>query len=223
MKPIPQGSNIDFPKCPEGQHISRLVGIFDMGTQRMEFQGAVKYMPKVYLQFEVYAENEKGEPITDEEGNPFLVGQDFTASMARNSHLLPFVQGWRGKPLEEADFPFDFSRMLGQYGLMTISHTKSKDGTRTYAVINGLVPVPRPMARNAAGDSILPKGRMVPEFFDLDAEDWAKAYDIFERRLWDKMKEKVQSSPEFQERVGNGKPAVSASAGSPSDDDDIPF
>jgi len=224
MKPMNQSTFIDFPKCPEGQFVARLVGIFDMGTQRQEFQGAVKMMPKVYLQFEVYAEDEKGDAVTDDEGKPFLVGIEFTASMSAKSNLLPFINKWRGKPLEDADFPFDFSRMLGQYGLMSVAHKEGKEG-KVFAIINGIVPVPRQMAKDSEGKSLLPPGLVTPEFFDLDDQDWAHAQDIFDRRLWEKMKGRIQASPEYQARVGGGaKPASSGHLpASEYSDDDIPF
>jgi len=216
MKPFTEKVLKDFPKCPEGQFIARLVGIIDMGTQETEWQGTVKHVPKIYLQFEVYAENEDGKPVYDPEGKPFLIGQEFTASMAPKGKLLPFINTWRGKPLESKDFPFDFSRMLDRCGLMTVVQNKSADGSKVYANINGMTPVPKKLAQDASGKSIIPEAVAERYFFDLDSPDWDEMLNLMEKKMWDGIKGKIMSSPEFLNRMGrisedNGKAEKGAS------------
>lgn len=220
MKPIEKKTYKDFPKAPEGQHISQLVGLIDLGSQKIEFQGVAKFRPKIYLQFEVYPENENGTVITGDDGSFFLVGQDYTVVMTDNSKILPFINSWRGKPLEEADFPFDFSRLLGRYGLMNIVHNKSSDGTKSYANIGSITPVPKKLAYAANGDSILPLSSTKPWFFDMDNPDWEGMLKLMELKMWDGIRSKIKESPEFQARNG-GKSAEPA--GKDDKDDYIPF
>jgi hypothetical protein len=218
MKPFEQKTYTEYVKCPEGQHIARLVGLIDMGTQEIVWQGETKLKKKLYLQYEVYPEGEDGQVETDKEGKFFLIGQDFTSNLSDKGKLLPFINSWRGKPLEAADFPFDFSRMLGKYCLMTVVHNKSKDGTKTYANINGISPVPKKLAQNSAGESILPLSSTQAFFFDLDADNWANMTVFFETRLWDGIRGKIMASPEFQARDGI-KPKVDEQ----DENDSIPF
>lgn len=200
MKPFNHNTTAEFPKCPEGQHIARLVGLIDEGTQEIDFQGQIKKVPKLYLQFEVYAETEDG-PVYDQEGKPFLIGADFTASLSPKGKLLPFINSWRGKALEEKDFPFDFSRMLDKCGLMTVVHNKSKDGTKTYANVSSMVPVPPKLAKDSTGKSLIPNAFRKPFFFDLDSEDWGAMLEIF-GGLWERMRNTIERSPEFKARMG---------------------
>lgn len=221
MKPMDKTISKDFLRCPEGQWIARLCGIIDMGTQEETFEGKFLKRPKMYLQFEVFAQNEDGSPSLDDEGRPFLVGRVFTASMSTRGKLLPFVNAWRGKELEDKDFPFDFNRMLGRHGLMSVAHTTSKaDATKIFANIVGIAPVPRQMAFGSDGKSILPEAVHPTFFFDMDNPDWASMMKIYDS-LWDGIKNKIAASPEFLIRSG-GKPQAPAAA-DPYDEDDIPF
>jgi hypothetical protein len=221
MKPIEKKEFKDFPKCPEGQHIARLCGIIDMGTQETVFEGVVSKKAQIYLQFEVFAEDEDGKEVRDDFGNPFLIGQVFTASLSPKGKLLPFINAWRGKPLEDKDFPFDFSRMLGRFCLMTvvINHDK-KDAARTYANINGVSPVPKKMAQDPNGDSILPAPVADQFFFNLDDQDWGAMLKIYDKKLWEGMKIKISKAPEFIYRNTGKQESLSAKV---DDDGEIPF
>ena len=219
MKPMEQKQYKDWPKAPEGQHVARLVGIIDVGTQDSIFNGEVKKKPRIYLQFEVYAEDENGKALGDEFGNPFLIGQEFTASMSNKGKLLPFVNTWRGKPLAAEDFPFDFSRMLGKTGLMTVVHNHDKeDEKKIYANISSIVPVPAKMRDG------IPEGVAENFFFDLDNADWKAMLKIYDNKLWDAMREKIAKCPEYKARASGGQLPLAKPAGT-SDDDigEIPF
>lgn len=217
MKPMLKDQSKDWPKCPEGQWIARLTGIVDLGTQVEDYQGTVNKRPKIYLQFEVFAENEDGSEALTEDGHHFMVGQYFTASMSPKGKLLPFVNAWRGKPLEDKDFPFDFNRMLGRHCLMSIV-VEAKDG-KTYAKIGSIAPVPKRMAFNEKGDSTLPESKMPQFFFNMDSDDWGEMMLLYETQLWDGIRKKIALSPEFQARM-NG---TAGGSGATVSDDDIPF
>ena len=39
----------DFERCPSGMHLGRCYRIIDLGTQKSEYMGQVKYLHKVML------------------------------------------------------------------------------------------------------------------------------------------------------------------------------
>jgi len=217
MKPMELGVSKDYQKCPEGQFISRLCGIIDIGTQEVVFDGIPSKKPQIYLQFEVFAEDEDGKAVLDNEGRPYLIGETFTAKMSTKGNLLAFVNSWRGKPLEEKDFPFDFKRMLGRYGMMTVTHNASKkDPSKIYANINGISPVPKKLAQAPDGTSILPTPVAEDFFIDLDDPDFERMNGLIYTRTWEAMQKKITSSPEYKLRLG-GKPGAEVPV------DEIPF
>ena len=203
MKAFEQSTGGSYEKAPEGQHIARLVGIIDEGTQTWEFQGTPKSGQKLYLQFELYPEDDDGQPMTNQNGEFFLVGEEYTAVLNDKSNLTKLITSWRGKALEPQDYPFDFSRMLGKYALISVAHNKSADGAKTYANIAGIAPVPRKLAQNAAGESILPQSSTKPFFFDLDADDWKSMLEIYTSRLWQRIQQKITMAPEYAQRNGH--------------------
>ena len=217
MKDLEKTNYVDFPRCPDGQHVARLVGIFDLGTQEVVFEGNTKMTKRMYLQFEVYAESEDGEGYAkDQRGHFFLIGQEFTAVMSNKGKLLPFVNSWRGKPLEDADFPFRFSRMLGKCALLSVATTVNKtDPNKKYASILSVAPVPKRLMEG------IPNPMLDPFFFDLDAQNWGAMSKFFDSgRLWDKIKARIAGTAEYKARTG-GKTETPVS-NDPADDD-IPF
>ena len=216
MKDIEKTNFVDFPKCPDGQHIAKLVGIFDLGTQPVVYEGKTKMSPRIYLQFEVYAELEDGTYAKDQDGHFFMVGIEYTASLSNRSKLLPFINSWRGKPLEDQDFPFRFSRMLGKYALLSVVNNENKDDPRKkYTNIVGISGAPKKMMEG------IPEGMIEPFFFDLDAEDWEVMSKFFDSgRLWERIKGRIASSPEYMERMKGKKNKIDMVDGGL---DDIPF
>ena len=52
----------NFERCPSGMHLARCYRIVDLGTQKSEYLGTIKHLPKVMIQFEVHGEDENGKP-----------------------------------------------------------------------------------------------------------------------------------------------------------------
>ena len=50
------GGGGSFTPVPPGMHLARCYRIIDLGTQESTYQGTVKKLPKVMLQFEVHGE-----------------------------------------------------------------------------------------------------------------------------------------------------------------------
>ena len=50
----------NFERCPSGLHLSRCYRIIDLGTQRSEYKGAVKYLRKIMLAWEIHGTDDEG-------------------------------------------------------------------------------------------------------------------------------------------------------------------
>ena len=54
------GGSSTFTPVPQGMHLARCYRVVDLGTQKSEYLGTIKHLPKVMLQFEVFGEDESG-------------------------------------------------------------------------------------------------------------------------------------------------------------------
>ena len=63
-------SNKEFKLVPQGTHLARCYRIIDLGTQQTEWQGQEKFLRKIMVAWEIYGEDETGQPIKTDEGEP---------------------------------------------------------------------------------------------------------------------------------------------------------
>jgi hypothetical protein len=68
-------------------HLARCYRVVDLGTQKSEYLGTVKHLPKVMLQFEVHGEDEAGKPIVTAKNEPMTISKNFTLSLAEKATL----------------------------------------------------------------------------------------------------------------------------------------
>lgn len=194
----------DFVPAPEGTHIARCVRVIDLGTQA----GSAQYpAPK----HQVHVAWELCEEMSEYEGEkrPMIVSRNYTLSLHKKAGLRHDLETWRGKPFtaEELD-GFDIARVLGHPCMVTIVHSKSSDGAKTYANIKAVSAVPKSMA-----------GATPPAHHDL------MHYQIEDRtsggfdKLPNWLREKIMASAEWNASApsgsGDGDPGFA--------DDDIPF
>lgn len=166
------GSN--FPITPEGVYIARCFKIIDLGTQWIEWQGAKKEQKKVLISWELLDDETKME-----DGKPFAVTKQYTASLDERGNLRPDLEAWRGKKFTDTELEsFDLKNVLGAYCQIQIVH--SEDGK--YANVNSIMST----KEKPAGVNPLVS-------FDIDEPDM----EVFET-FSDKLKEKIQFAPEFR-------------------------
>jgi hypothetical protein len=129
----------DFQLPPAGNHRARCYRVIDLGTQTVTWQGAEKHQPKVLIGWEL-----TDEPMED--GRPFTVSARFTASLSEKANLRHVLESWRGKKFTEQELEgFQLSKLLTVACLVTVAHEKSKDGTKTYANVKAVTPLPKAM------------------------------------------------------------------------------
>ena len=207
------GGGGSFTPVPPGMHLARCYRVIDMGTQTTTWQGKEKQQAKVMLQFEVHSEDADGKALVTDKGEPLSISKNFTASLGEKAALRAELENWRSRGFTADELAgFQLKNVLGAWAMLSVVKEQGKDG-KEYTNITSINPVPASMKK--AG---LPEGHNELKIFDIDSPDMA-LFDTFGQR----MREKIEASPEWQQR---GSPAQQpSSGGSKFEDmsDDIPF
>ncbi len=133
-----KGGGGDYEVPPAENHPAVLVGLIDLGTQRVEYANEVKWMRKIYLIWELTACRLSG---TKERNH--VVGRDYTLTFGEKSKLRGLIESWFNKKFAEGQ-PFDLIKLLGRPCLLTIVHGTSGKGN-VYAKIDSITAVPKGM------------------------------------------------------------------------------
>jgi hypothetical protein len=213
----------EFKIVPAGLHLARCYRVVDLGTQVTVFQGKEKTNRKVLISFEMHGEDEFGNPMVTDNGDPLSVSKNYTLMLAELASLRKDLQSWRGREFTKEELKgFQLSNILDQWAMLSIIHTNGNDD-RIYANISAVMPVPANIKK--AG---LPAGHNKPTIFSIDSPDM----DLFES-FSDGLKAKIERSPEWQSRtsyapVKTSHPAPQqtsrpAAAAVEFEEDDVPF
>ena len=65
---VKANSESSFTPVPAGMHLARCYRVIDLGTQKSEYMGEIKHLPKIMVQFEVHGEDENGHPLVTAKG-----------------------------------------------------------------------------------------------------------------------------------------------------------
>lgn len=205
----------NFERCPSGMHLARCYRIIDLGTQKSEYMGQVKYLHKVMLGWEIHGTDDNGKPLKMNDGRPFGIFKNYTLSWSEKANLRLDLQSWRGRPFTQEEMrKFDLKNVLGAWCMLNVIERPGQDG-KTYTNVNGVTPVPAIIKQNG-----LPEGVNKTELFNLTEPDMAM-FESFSENL----KTKIKASPEWQKlesKAAAPTPAPAATVGV-EEDDDIPF
>ena len=169
--------NGDFELTPEGAYIARCIKVIDMGTQTRTGQFGTKSKHEVMISWELLDQE-----VKMKDGKPFAASKFYTVSLAEKANLRKDLEAWRGKKFTQEELDgFDLKNILGTYCYVQVVH--SEDGQ--YANINSIM--------SYKGDK--PQGVNDLMVFDMSNPD-INVFNSFS----DKMKEKIQSTPEWRER-----------------------
>lgn len=131
------GDSREFELAPMGNHIARCFSIIDLGLQETVWNGEQKLLHKVRIAWEL-----PGERMED--GQPFSISSTYTLSLGDKANLRRDLQSWRGRPFTEEELArFDLFTVLGAPAMVNVVHNPSKDGTRTYANVSSVSPLPK--------------------------------------------------------------------------------
>jgi len=164
------------------------------------------------LQFEVFGEDESGNPILTNKGEPMTISKNFTLSLAEKATLRKDLQTWRGRDFTADELRgFELKNVLGAWAMISVVKAEGNNG-KEYTNIQAILSVPQQIKK--AG---LPDGHNALGIFSIDEPDMTM-FDTFS----DGLRSKIEGSPEWQQR--NGKSAPTQASTSINDlDDDIPF
>jgi CO dehydrogenase/acetyl-CoA synthase delta subunit len=210
----------NFKRVPAGAFIGRCFSLIDLGTQESNGQYGMKMQHKIRIGFELFGEDEEGQPLTVEvngETLPMTISKSYTVSLHEKASLRKDLAAWRGKDFSEEEAKaFDVSKLLGAYGMVNV--TTSESNGKTYSNIAGLTPLPSAL-RKVKPEPVLPD-----VVFDLDKPDM-KVFAVFHEKL----QEAIKKSPEWarNNRSRNQSQEMPPENDFPpsdfDDSDDIPF
>jgi hypothetical protein len=199
-----------FKIPPSGSFLGRLYRILDLGTQKVEWQGAIKMQRKLMFSFELHGEDNDGQALTTNDGKPLMISKRYTMSLGEQSTLRKDLESWRGKKFTAEELlGFDLNVLLGKFAMCNVTHN-DREG-KTYANLSGLSQVPAALKK-------MPEPIGVNELmiFSLDAFDQAK-FDS----LSDGLKDIIKKSAEW--RGTNGEEEANKAVAAATLDDDMPF
>ena len=207
------GGASTFKPVPSGMHLARCYRIVDMGTQSTTWKGQTKQQPKVMLQFEVHSEDVDGTPLVTDKGEPMSISKNFTASLADKAILRQELENWRSRAFTQVELQgFQLKNVLGAWAMLSVVKEVGNDGNE-YTNISSINPVSSSIKK--AG---LPQGHNELKIFDLEHPDMV----LFET-FGNKIKEKIQSSPEWNKKDTPAPKPVVQSSGFDDMADDVPF
>lgn len=194
IAPKSGGSNLPKKVVPAGSHVARCYSMIQIGTVESEYLGEKKTLHKVMIDFELPLETavfREGEPE-----KPFVISKEYTLSFHEKSTLRSHLQSWRGKAFtDEEAAKFDITKLVGATCMLNVVHKASADGTKTYA--------------NIASISPIPKGLTCPEQVNptriLAYDSWNQ--DVF-MSLPEWLADKISATPEYKSKFSMDKPVV---------------
>jgi len=181
----------DFKRVPPGVHIGRCYSLIDLGSQKVEFQGDVKIQHKILVRWELFGEDEDGQPLTiemDGRTMPMTISKRYTLSLSSKARLRQDLESWRGRGFTDEEAKgFDVSKLLGAYCMVNVTHNETNG--KTYSNVASLTPLPGAL-KHAKPDPVHPN-----QTFDLDNPDMA----LFET-LHEKLQDTIRESAEWVAR-----------------------
>ena len=172
-------SSSDRPQAPEGNHVGICVRVYDLGTQKDEFEGKEKLNRKIRLGFEL--PDEKAVFSEDKGEQPFLVDMTLNFSSFERSNFIKTMTAWLGKAPEP---DFDIEELLGRAGMVNIAHKEVKG--KTYSNITSVTPVPKALLKS------IPDLDNKPQYWSVE-----NGRDAAFEKLPDFLKKMAESSLEW--------------------------
>ncbi len=127
------GEGGDFKDVSVGPHAAICYQIVDLGVQRKEWQGKVKFVNQVMITWEITDE-------TMDDGRPFSISKFYTLSLNEKANLYADLVSWRGKGFSEEEKQcFDVTVLAGVPALLNIVEKNGKSR------VGSIMPLPKSM------------------------------------------------------------------------------
>ncbi len=132
------GESKSFAPAPEGVHQGVCVDVVDLGVIP-GFGGKPQHKAVIVWQID-----EKRD-----DGSRFLLFKKYTLSLNEKATLRKDLEAWRGRAFSrEEEMGFDVESVIGANCMVNVQHRPSQDGTKTYANIVSLTPLPKALRQN---------------------------------------------------------------------------
>lgn len=189
---VRESSEGSFIPVPAGMHLARCYRVVDLGTQKTEYQGQVKHLPKILVQFEIHSEDDKGQPLVTNKGEPMSISKKFTLSLAEKSTLRKDLSTWRSREFTPEELRgFELKNILGVWAMLSVVKSTGNNN-KEYSNIASINPVP--LSIKKAG---LPEGFNDVAIFSISEADM-ELFETFSKGI----KEQIQASPEWNSFFG---------------------
>ena len=144
-----------FPTAPEGTFAALCVDEIDLGRVKTSFGGEDRERNMVRI---VWQLDEDGK-----DGKPYLIKQDYTASLHEKATLRKHLQSWRGRAFTPTELVgFDLETVVGAGGMVAVVHATGRKGG-TFANVEAVMKLPKGVQPPAKGDYVRVKDRAVRE------------------------------------------------------------
>jgi hypothetical protein len=140
-----------FSTPPEGSFPAIAVDIHDLGMVSNKFdpEAPDRHMCRIVWQLDE----------EDDNGKPYYIKNDYTASLHEKAKLRKHLESWRGRAFTATElFGFDLETILHTGCLLSITHAQGNRGG-TFANIGAVMKMPRGMVAPALRDYIRLKDR----------------------------------------------------------------
>lgn len=98
----------EFEKIKPGLINAICIGVWNIGKQKIEFQGEVKFKTQVIIGFEVQQRH-------SEKDEPMLQLSKFNMSLHEKSNLGPMIESWFSKKLTNSErYNYDLKQIIGK-------------------------------------------------------------------------------------------------------------
>jgi hypothetical protein len=188
---------IEIP--PDDNHAGVLVGLIDLGSRAKTFPGAeTRPVREVLLVWELPNARKSGGTLSH------VIGKCFTVSYHEKSKLRQTLESWRGQKYPD-NYDIDPTKFLGLPCLVNVSHNAR--GDRTFADVAGVSKLPVGMQPPAA--------TYPPVWWFIGLEDPIPEHSWLPMVFGEKVRDRIERSPEWQEFVAQSRKSTEGPAAAP--------
>ena len=154
-------SSSKFKPVPGGLFLARCYRVVDLGTQKSEYKGEITFKRKIMIGWELHGEDDSGNPLVTESGEPMAIFKSYNLSWTDKSALRIDLQAWRGTPFTPDELTkFDLKKILDQWCMVNV--VQKDVGGKNYSNVESITSVPQ-MIKKAG----LPKGVNACQLFSI--------------------------------------------------------
>ncbi len=201
------------PPVPAGVQHAIAIGCIALGVQPS--LGNFPPRPKVKLTWELPNEKLTLHKDGKESIVPRVISKDYTLSTDKKANLRKDLEAWRGRPFTPEEVTaFKVETILGANCLLNVIHKPSADGSKVYANVGGIMPLPKGTAKLAPELPLL--------VYDLPTNGEAFT---FPPAMPEWIQNQIKQSEEYQLSVNphKGEPSEDEKANLTAGDESVPF